>query len=57
MEQVKSFNVYVKNGKGFAVVETKDGRAISINLGLIDYAMKHVRYCDKKEASTNAKEN
>lgn len=54
MEKAKSFNVYVKNGKGFAVVETNDGKAISINLGLIEYAIKHVHYCDKKEDS-NAK--
>ena len=49
MEKVKSFNVYIKNGKAFAVVETQDKKAISINLGLIEYAIKHVKNLDKKE--------
>lgn len=49
MEKAKSFNVYIKKGKCFAVVETDDGRAISINYGLMVYAIKHARNCDKKE--------
>lgn len=50
MEKAKSFNVYIKNGKGFAVVQTQDGKAISINLGLISYALKNVKNLDKKES-------
>lgn len=49
MEKAKSFNVYKKNGKAFAVVQTQDGKAVSINLGLISYALKNVRDLDQKE--------
>lgn len=49
MEKCKNFNVYIKGGNGFAVVTTQDGKVISINLGLIEYAIKHVKNLDKKE--------
>ena len=49
MEKCKGFNVYIKEGKGFAVVTTSDGKVISINLGLIEYALKNPKHIDKKE--------
>ena len=53
MEKVASFNVYVKGGKMFAVVKTADGKAYSLNGGLMQYAIKNVKYLDKKEGTNN----
>lgn len=50
MEKVKSFNVYIKKGKCFAVIETLDGRALAVNYGLMEYAIKHPRNLDDKES-------
>lgn len=42
MKKIKSFNVYEKKGKKFAVIETDNG-AYVVNVALIEYALKNVR--------------
>lgn len=49
MEKCKSINVYVKNGKAFAVVTTAKGDSISINFNLLKYAIEHPRPVKVKE--------
>lgn len=49
MEKVSSFNCYVKDGKLFAIIKTKDGKTYSLNGGLMQYAIKNVKNLDKKE--------
>lgn len=42
MKKIKSFNVYEKKGKKFAVIETDNGTYV-VNVALIEYALKNCR--------------
>ena len=43
MQKVKRFNIYEKDGKKFAVIETKDGQTYCVNVALIEYALKNIK--------------
>lgn len=50
MEKIKSINCYEKEGKKFVVITINEGKAYSINIGLVEYALNNV-----KEVKTNGK--
>lgn len=43
MQKVKRFNIYEKDGKKFAVIETQDGQSHSVNVALVEYALKNIK--------------
>ena len=48
MEKVKRFNIYEKKGKKFAVIETNEGKSYSVNVALIEYALKNIKVVKEK---------
>lgn len=49
MEKFKNVNCYFKDGKGFVVFITNEGKTYSVNLSLLQYAIDHAKKVGEKK--------